>query len=219
MLRERTRDDSEKSFRKQGMIVSKFLIELTGGRVHGYAIAGGQYAKNTRGRIADEHGILHGHMHVVKNHGNKALRKRGGFHGGSGLGRGTTARLPGRCEWKGVRPRRLHGKRSDGLQFPAVVELKILLLQVLDHFAVRIAHHDAYQHVVDAHFKGCGSVLAGNFLDVLLGTGNGRFGSGIGTSGRRGSLRWRSGRRWVLGEDSGDKDEPAAGQNGEGRSR
>src|SRR5437870_12918525 len=84
--------------------------------------------------------------------------------------------------------RSLRGKGCDGLKLLAVVELEILFLQVGHHFAVRVAHHDAHQHVIDANLEGCRSILTGNLFGVLLGTGDG-FGGGSGIRSR-GSGGW-----------------------------
>src|SRR6516225_890202 len=120
-------------------------------------------------------------MHVVKNHGNKALRKRGRFHrGGIGFRRRTNRRSAKR---DGMRARSLRGKGGDGLTFLAIVELEILLLQVGNYLAVQVAHHDAHQHIIDANLESCRSILTGNLFSVLLGTGGG-FGRGGGDPGR-----------------------------------
>ena len=75
MVRQGTRHDSQESSFQQGMIIRKILSELTGCGVHRNAIARRQRAKEPRRGIAHENGILHGHVHVIENHGDKSLRE------------------------------------------------------------------------------------------------------------------------------------------------
>ena len=109
----------------------------------------------------------------------------------------------------------LDGERSDGLKLAAVVELEILFFQVGDDFAVRVPYDNAHQHIVDAHFKGCGSVLRGNFLPFTRRSFLRGLGGRIRTRGRRVS-GWRKVlRRRILRKErpgGGCKGQETAGQ-------
>ncbi len=78
------------------------------------------------------------------------------------------------------------------MQFAPVVELEIFLLEVGNDFALRVADHDANQHIVDADLESGGCVAAGNFLRVA---GVGRLGRRRGLAGLSSLVRRRSGRR------------------------
>src|SRR5260370_30840140 len=72
------RRNSQQRFCEFAMIVRELLRQLAGGGIERNTIARRQGSKESRRRIADEHGALHGDVHVVEDHGDKSLWQENG---------------------------------------------------------------------------------------------------------------------------------------------
>ena len=69
------RQDCEQRFREFFVIICKILRQLPGGSVQGHAIARGQSPEEPCRRITDERRVAHREVHIVEDHGHKALRQ------------------------------------------------------------------------------------------------------------------------------------------------
>jgi hypothetical protein len=149
---------------------SEFLLDAAGCSKDGKAVGGAHGVEKLDGGLAADHKVGFGNVEVIEKEADETL---GELHGCGGRS------FAGGWRWRAgrrdffVRGGSFDGEAGNELGFAVVEKEEVVLCEIWDGFAIRVANHDANDNEVDVELERSG-VLGGDFLGRFLRQGRRR---------------------------------------------